>query len=217
MQELSPWLEGAEQHFFIWRDHKIFFPLEDSTPFSLARLFLWDGSISTAPYCSGYSNTKPDTLLFTVHSSRCWNYTLTCCKPLSWLPWSYCQSQIWLLSSLKWPDRMFQLGFRNCPLFASHYSASWSSFLPRIKYAHSYMVNSSTGMSPFVVPQWFQSQFFSGDRGVCSIWPGQNTFLFVALLHSSALIRESADHCHLLVPKYWLGQKLWLSSKDLPL
>lgn len=47
----------------------------------------------------------------------------------------------------------------------------------------------------------------------CKVWGWVSS----ALLHSSSQYQKQANHDHVPAPSYLLGQRVWLSSRDLPL
>ncbi|KAI2661152.1 Transposon Tf2-6 polyprotein [Labeo rohita] len=109
---------------------------------------------------------------------------------------------------------------------ASRDPASWSQQLSWIEYAHNTLPVASTGMSPFecsvgYLPPLFPSQ--EPDAAVPSalafvrrcrrVWIKARK----ALAQASRRTKAAADRHRTPVPRYVCGQKVWLTTKDLPL
>ncbi|KAI3353378.1 hypothetical protein L3Q82_019911 [Scortum barcoo] len=105
--------------------------------------------------------------------------------------------------------------------------ASWSTQLAWVEYAHNSLSNSSTGMSPFMAANGFQPPLFPSqeeDTAVPSVQAhlrrcrGVWRAVRAALVRSSTRSQKSANKPrHLQRLDYLPGQKVWLSSRDLPL
>lgn len=103
---------------------------------------------------------------------------------------------------------------------------SWATHLPWIEYAHDSLTSSATGVSPFEASLGYQPPMFpvqEGDIAVPSvqlhlrscrrIWRETRA----ALLRSAEGNKRIADCHRRAAPTYKPGQKVWLSSKNIPL
>ena len=104
--------------------------------------------------------------------------------------------------------------------------ASWSSWLPWAEYAHNTLQSSATGLSPFQCQFGFQPPLFPEqeiDAGVPSVHHHMQRCRRVwnktrrALLRSSRSAQTQANRRRRPAPHFRPGQRVWLSSKDLPL
>ena len=109
---------------------------------------------------------------------------------------------------------------------ASQNPTSWSQQLPWAEYAINSHISSSTGLSPFECSLGYQPPLFPDQErevGVPSAeahirrcrrtWRRTRS----ALLRSSARMKVQADRRRSQPPPYRQGQRVWLSTKDLPL
>uniref|UniRef100_A0A9J8BS01 Uncharacterized protein n=1 Tax=Cyprinus carpio carpio TaxID=630221 RepID=A0A9J8BS01_CYPCA len=110
------------------------------------------------------------------------------------------------------------LAFRN--------PASWSQQLTWIEYSHNTLPVAATGMSPFecsvgYLPPMFPSQepdaavpsALAFVRRCRSVWRKARK----ALVQASRRTKAAADRHRIPAHRYVCGQKVWLSTKDLPL
>ncbi|KAI2661149.1 Transposon Tf2-6 polyprotein [Labeo rohita] len=103
---------------------------------------------------------------------------------------------------------------------------TWSSKLAMIEYAHNSLPVSSTGLSPFQCCLGYQPPLFPSQESD-AIVPSTHAFIRRCLrtwrLARQALIRTgernkaSADRHRSKPPLYVCGQKVWLSTQDIPL
>lgn len=104
--------------------------------------------------------------------------------------------------------------------------AAWSTHLAWIEYAHNSLTSTATGVSPFKASLGYQPPLFRSQESklavpsiqhhlchCCKVW--RDTC--AALLRTSSSNKRLADHRRRHAPEYKSGQKVWLSSKNIPL
>ena len=109
---------------------------------------------------------------------------------------------------------------------ASGKPQSWARQLTWIEYAHNSLSSSATGMSPFQCVYGYQPPLFPSQEAEVSCpsalacvrrcrqtWARARA----ALLKSVASYSTGANRRRRPAPAYHVGQKVWLSAKDLPL
>ncbi|KAI3353855.1 hypothetical protein L3Q82_004863 [Scortum barcoo] len=109
---------------------------------------------------------------------------------------------------------------------ASQHPSSWSQQLLWVEYAHNTLTCSATGLFPFQCAYGFQPPLFPDLEEEVSC-PSVQAFIRrcrrtwtqarAALLRSSDQYTEAANRCRSQAPTYWVGQRVWLSTQDLPL
>lgn len=109
---------------------------------------------------------------------------------------------------------------------AASNAAAWSTHLAWIEYAHNSLTSTATGVSPFKASLGYQPPLFRSQESklavpsiqhhlchCCKVW--RDTC--AALLRTSSSNKRLADHRRRPAPEYKSGQKVWLSSKNIPL
>ncbi|KAL0192324.1 hypothetical protein M9458_010620, partial [Cirrhinus mrigala] len=109
---------------------------------------------------------------------------------------------------------------------ASHNPSSWSQQLTWAEYAHNSLPVSSTGMSPFMCCLGYQPPLFPSQGAEAAV-PSVQAFIQrcrrtwrrarETLIRTRGRTKTAADRRRRLTPRYICGQRVWLSTKDLPL
>lgn len=109
---------------------------------------------------------------------------------------------------------------------ASQNPTSWSQQLPWAEYAINSHISSSTGRSPFECSLGYQPPLFP-DQELEVGSPSAESFIRrcrrtwrrtrSTLLRASAKMKAQADKHRTQAPRYRQGQRVWLSTQDLPL
>uniref|UniRef100_A0A3P9LR62 Integrase catalytic domain-containing protein n=2 Tax=Oryzias latipes TaxID=8090 RepID=A0A3P9LR62_ORYLA len=109
---------------------------------------------------------------------------------------------------------------------AAQNPSSWSKFLVWIEYAHNNHPSSATGMSPFEASLGYSPPLFPSDDidlAVPSVQHHLQRIQRVWRQTTAALLRTREGNCRVANrrrragPDYQPGQKVWLSSKNVPL
>jgi len=104
--------------------------------------------------------------------------------------------------------------------------SSWSQQLPWVEYAHNSLPVSATGLSPFQCSLGYQPPIFPSLESEVAV-PSAHAFVQrcrhtwrrarETLIQVGARTKAQADRHRLKPPVYVVGQKVWLSSRNIPL
>ncbi len=104
--------------------------------------------------------------------------------------------------------------------------STWSQQLLWVEYAHNSLTSSATGLSPFQCAYGYQPPLFPAQEREVSC-PSVQAFVRrcrrawvqarSSLLRSVSRYTASANRRRSTAPDYKVGQKVWLSTRDLPL
>uniref|UniRef100_A0A3B3H730 Gypsy retrotransposon integrase-like protein 1 n=1 Tax=Oryzias latipes TaxID=8090 RepID=A0A3B3H730_ORYLA len=120
-------------------------------------------------------------------------------------------------------NQQLETGLR---LLCSREPASWSRNLVWVEYAHNTLPSSATGLSPFQVVFGYQPPLFASQEGEVSV-PSAHASVRrcqqawrrarQTLLRTVETYRTTANRRRIPAPSYQVGQRVWLSTTNLPL
>ncbi len=123
-------------------------------------------------------------------------------------------------------ERTNQILGRMLRSLTSQSPASWCDQLSWAEYAHNTLPSTATGLSPFHACLGYQPPLFTSQETESSV-PSVQTFIQrcrrtwrrvrSALCRSRVRTRRAANRHRVKAPRYVCGQKVWLSTQNLPL
>ncbi len=123
-------------------------------------------------------------------------------------------------------ERTNQILGRMLRSLTSRTPASWSDQLSWAEYAHNSLPSSATGLSPFECCLGYQPPLFTSQESKASV-PSVEVFIQrcrrtwkrvrSALCRTRTRTRLAANRHRVRAPRYVCGQKVWLSTRNLPI